>query len=277
MEQAERQVTGDDIISELIRNAETGAFTIRYSVLLPSVFNVYLHPSDYQSVRPLAEIVKREAARALDEHIAQLNRKKQQSRLMRRLGAQRAQRTYKPLSHWEINFHSDREDNLRQGEIEIYSEFAEEEAAELGAGAKTTFVSRHTNQTPAASSPTARAGLATLRYKDSSGEKTFVMNRDEIVIGRGGKTVWVDLRLDGPSDISREHCRIRRDNKGKFFIKDLSQYGTSVNGSQLASSVERLESGDKIDRNVEFPLPCSAEIVLADAVTLHFAAETSND
>ena len=37
------EVTGDDIISELIRNADE----VRYTILVPCIFNVYLHPQDY--------------------------------------------------------------------------------------------------------------------------------------------------------------------------------------------------------------------------------------
>ena len=82
--------------------------------------------------------------------------------------------------------------------------------------------------------------LARLRYRDSGKDNTFAMTGEEIVIGRGGKAVWVDLKLDGPADISREHCRIRRDPKtGTFFIKDLSQFGTTVNGASIPNSVER--------------------------------------
>jgi len=102
------------------------------------------------------------------------------------------------------------------------------------------------------------------------------MTADEIVVGRGGKAVWVDLKLEGPADISREHCRIRRDPKsGTFFIKDLSQFGTKVNGESIPNSVDRIEGGDKVDRNREVPLPSPAKITLADVCTLEFEAEIS--
>jgi hypothetical protein len=86
----------------------------------------------------------------------------------------------------------------------------------------------------------------------------------------------VDLKLEGPADISREHCRIRRDPKtGTFFIKDLSQFGTTVNGVSIPNSVDRIEGGDKVDRNREAPLPSPARIMLADVCTLEFEAEPS--
>ncbi len=105
-------------------------------------------------------------------------------------------------------------------------------------------------------------------------DKTFVMTSEEIVIGRGGKAVWVDLKLEGPADVSREHCRIRRDPKtGTFFIRDLSQFGTTVNGASIPNSVERVEGGEKVDRNREVLLPSPARITLADVCTLEFEAE----
>ena len=45
-----RQITGDDIISEILRNCEAGAFKIRYSTVLPCIFHVYLHPADYDAI-----------------------------------------------------------------------------------------------------------------------------------------------------------------------------------------------------------------------------------
>jgi predicted component of type VI protein secretion system len=96
-------------------------------------------------------------------------------------------------------------------------------------------------------------------------DKTFVMTSEEIVIGRGGKAVWVDLKLEGPADVSREHCRIRRDPKtGNFYIRDLSQFGTTVNGTPIPNSVER---------NLEVLLPSPAKIALADVCTLEFEVE----
>jgi predicted component of type VI protein secretion system len=100
------------------------------------------------------------------------------------------------------------------------------------------------------------------------------MTREEIVIGRGGKAVWVDLKLEGPPDISREHCRIRRDaDTGTFFVKDLSQYGTAVNGRTIPTSIDRSDQGDRVDRNIEVPLPPAAKIALADVLVIEFEAK----
>jgi hypothetical protein len=281
---AANQITGDDIISELIRNADAGWFKVRYTVLVPCIFNVYLHPRDYDLIQPIADLIREEAVRALKEHLSGLNKPRNPRPFGKRFGSAGEPRPeYKILEkQWVIQFHGDQEERLRPGEIEIYSELGSARPKEFGAGAMTTFITRD----PAGDSgtvagnnegapPQVRAVLARLRYRDSGMDKTFVMTSEEIVIGRGGKAVWVDLKLEGPADISREHCRIRRDPKTKtFFIRDLSQFGTTVNGNPIPNSVERIEGGETVDRNREVLLPSTAKITLADVCTLEFEAES---
>jgi hypothetical protein len=286
----ERRITGDDIISELIRNLESGAFKVRYTTLVPCIFNVYLHPDDFEQIKPVAEFVRAEAREALTEHIERLNKATAASPLTRalRLGTSKATE-YKILeADWRIEFHSDDEEHLRRGDIEIYSELASEQHAEFAAGSMTTFITRRPaesespaaqnhapaeSSTPAEAARTARQVFAYLRYSDETGAKTFPVTATQTVIGRGGKSFWVDLKLAGPADISREHCRIRRDEEsGAFYIKDLSQYGTGIDGQPVPSSLERTPAGEKVDRNVEVPLPPRCAITLAGVFTIQFEA-----
>jgi hypothetical protein len=275
-------LTGDDIITELIRNIDIGLFKVGHTVLLPCRFNVYLHEQDFELIQPIAGVVRREAKQALNEHLERLNKARQELGFMKklRLATPIAKPEYKILEQdWSVEFHRGEEDRLRPGEMEIYSDLGTEQKAELGVGAKTTFVKRHTVEEPSApdlkmNSKASAQAFATLRYSDARGEKVFAMTREEIVIGRGGKAVWVDLKLEGPPDISREHCRIRREpGTGTFFIKDLSQYGTAVNGRAIPTSIERSEQSDRIDRNIEVPLPQTAKIVLADVLAIDFEAK----
>jgi predicted component of type VI protein secretion system len=90
------------------------------------------------------------------------------------------------------------------------------------------------------------------------------------VVGRGGRDYWTDVKLDTLPDVSREHFRLRRDPAtGKFYLKDLSRLGTTINGQPAPSSVDFTE-GDKRDRNVEAPVPDSARIGLAGVLFLDF-------
>jgi FHA domain len=276
------QITGDDIISELIRNADAGWFKVRYTILVPCIFNVYLHPRDYEIIQPIAELIREEAVRALGEHLSDLNKPRTPRPFGKRFGSAGEPRPeYKILEkQWVIQFHGDQEERLRPDEIEIYSELGSARPKEFGAGAMTTFITRNpagdsvAGNSEGAHQVPARTVLARVRYQDSGMDKTFVMTSEEIVIGRGGKAVWVDLKLEGPADVSREHCRIRRDPAtGTFFIRDLSQFGTMVNGTPIPNSVDRVEGGEKVDRNREVLLPSPARITLADVCTLEFEAE----
>jgi hypothetical protein len=274
------QINGDEIISELIHNAQVGQFRLRYTILLPCRFNVYLQQGDYELIAPVADFVRREAKQALSEHLDNLNKVRRQPPLILRLGMSKpdARPTYRIQEpDWSIDFHRAEDDHLRPGEIEIYSDLGTAQTSDLGSGAKTTFITRRTEGET--SGQTERTGasarppvLATLRYTNGGGEKVFAITREEIVVGRGGKAVWVDLKIDGFPDISREHCRIRRDAaSGRFFVKDLSQFGTAVDGNTVPASIDR-SGGGAVDRNLEVPLPATANIALADVLVMHFEA-----
>ena len=274
------RINGDEIISELIHNAQVGQFRLRYTILLPCRFNVYLQHADYELIAPVAEVVRREAKQALSEHLASLNNPPRQPQLIQRLGIGKRGPTQKykiQETDWSIDFHRAEDDRLRPGEIEIYSDLGTAQTGDLGSGAKTTFITRraegeisgHSEKTGAVARPPV---LATLRYTNGGGEKVFAISKAEIVVGRGGKAVWVDLKVDGLPDISREHCRIRRDAaSGRFFLKDLSQFGTAVDGNTVPSSIDRSRGG-AVDRNLEVPLPATANIALADVLVMHFEA-----
>jgi pSer/pThr/pTyr-binding forkhead associated (FHA) protein len=126
---------------------------------------------------------------------------------------------------------------------------------------------------PSVSSETIRTvpvAFATLTYEDNSGRHTHVVKEAQLMIGRGGAGYWVDLKIDAAKDVSREHVRLRRDEAtGQFFAKDLSTYGTTINGQRIASSIDT-SNGSKRDINFEVPVPPIARIGLADMVFLDF-------
>ena len=86
------------------------------------------------------------------------------------------------------------------------------------------------------------------------------MVKNQVVIGRGGRSYWVDLKLETSPDVSREHCRIRRDPEtGRFTIEDVSQFGTAVNGKPVG-------------QNASAELPKRATISLAGVIDLQWEA-----
>jgi hypothetical protein len=279
-----RPISGDDIISEIIRNSEAGQFKIRQTALLPSVYHVYLNTADYDTIRPVIPAVTAEARAALIEKLEELNRRSKPSAITRALGFDSA----KPIEYkildpdWTIEFHPDAEDKLAPGDLEIYSELASAPQPDFE-GAPTRHVTRRrstaagpvysSEEAPTASMPRSQSqAFARIRYQDASGQQTFEMTKDQVVIGRGGKAFWVDLKLNAPPDVSREHCRIRRDAvTGHFFLKDVSQFGTSIDGVRSPSSLE-IQGGQERDTNVETQLPPRATITLADVFILEFEA-----
>jgi pSer/pThr/pTyr-binding forkhead associated (FHA) protein len=107
------------------------------------------------------------------------------------------------------------------------------------------------------------APQARLSYTDERGAGVFAISKDLVKIGRGGSAHWVDLAVVTGPRVSREHCRIRRDASGRFFIQDVSTWGTFVNGAPVPKPAEGRPSAER-------ELVDGASIRLADAVTLEF-------
>ena len=84
----------------------------------------------------------------------------------------------------------------------------------------------------------AARGVAQLAYVDEQGPHIFVMRKDVVSIGRGGSAHWVDVQVTTGPRVSREHCRIRRADDGRFFA-GLEHVGTSVNGQRVNHTCTR--------------------------------------
>ena len=142
-------------------------------------------------------------------------------------------------------------------------------------GESVDFVALAPFASPGGPRSTPVRGLAEIALADNLGPRVFVMDKPDIKIGRGGQFRLVDLQLDAPVRISRVHARIRRDDQGRFFIKDLSEWGTTVDGQRIARGVTK--EGDEVrEIDVEAELPPRARIGLADAVFLEFTAAPSS-
>jgi hypothetical protein len=255
------RISGQTIIDELIRNMELGRLEMQYSILLPCVFSVYLHPDDYNRLAGVQDLIKDDARRALGARMTEWNGK---GGILRR-GAKR--RVYRIAQNdFAIELFSDSEGSVPPGDVEIHSEL--NDVPQPGyRGVKTTLIDREPSVTSAQVARD-RAGtrrlpdkvFAEIRYQDDSGPQTFAVTQNEISIGRGGEDLWVDLPLYASDEVSREHLRLRRDPaSGGFVIVDNSRNGTWVNGRRLT-------------RGVEEPLPDRAEIGVAEVLKLSFEA-----
>lgn len=277
------RVSGEAITSEVLRNLEDGIFKIRYTALVPSVFRIYLHQEEYEPLRGAIPFVIDEIKLALDERLAEWNNARRPVAFLKKLGgATQEKLEYKRLSpEWHVEFFPDTEGDLGPGEIEIHSELGAAPRAEYGVGSMTRRVVKLSSMPDGGVRREEVSAItdsgpvyAEIRYEDNGGPHVYSMAKDQIVIGRGGKAYWVDIRLDTLQDVSREHCRIRRDSaSGEFYIKDVSQFGTSVDGRKLPSSIDR--TGEReTDKNIETRLAPKARIGLADVVYLDFEARS---
>jgi len=118
------------------------------------------------------------------------------------------------------------------------------------------------------------ASRAQLTYVDDEGAHVYAMRKDLISIGRGGSAHWVDVQLVTSARVSREHCRIRRDGDGRFYLQDVSTWGTSVNGARVEPFARQVD-GRIEETGHEQLLTSPARIQLADAVTIDFTLDGS--
>lgn len=254
------RLSGQTIINELVRNMELGRLELGYSILLPCIFSVYLHPDDYARLRAVEGLVQEDAKKALNARMAEWNRKSPFSRR----GPTKACRIAR--DDWWIGLFADPEGAVPPGDVEIHSEL--NDVAQPGyRGAKTTLIGRQASVTAARvardrQSTRARSEkvFAEIRYEDESGPQTYFVTQNAISIGRGGEDLWVDLPLYTKEEVSREHLELRRSpSSGVFTIVDKSRNGTWLNGRRLK-------------RGSEETVPDKAEIGLAEVLKLSFQA-----
>src|SRR5215467_11864631 len=113
---------------------ELGLLELGYSILVPCVFSVYLHPDDFVRVTSVQDILKEDARRALSARLADWNNNK--SSFFRRNGPRKTYRIAQ--NDWWIELFADNESAVPPGDVEIHSELAE--IAQPGyRGTKTTL------------------------------------------------------------------------------------------------------------------------------------------
>jgi FHA domain len=277
-------VTPAEIIDLMLEEFRAEILELRYSCVVRSVFLVYLSSRDMKRLGPVLELTKSQAIRALNEALAGLNKKR-----LRIPGIASNQKRYEMIGDgWVVEFHENTDDDAEQNPLIIQSEFAPRQELDRDRddriGTETVRITKRavsgltstTTETIRSASMLNRTVnnvvYATFEYQDERGTQAYDMTKDRIKIGRGAADTWVDLRLHAKQDISREHVQIRFETEtGKFFIKDLSTYETSVDGKKLKPSMDRA-NGEENDLNIEAPLPPKAKISLAGVLTLQFRA-----
>jgi hypothetical protein len=258
------KATGRDIILAVLENMRESAEPLLYRTLVPSHYDIFLHPADYARLSGIFPGIREECIEALGKELAGLGKKGFTFLPGLKSGPSRYEAAEK---NWAIEFHQDENEELELGDLLVDSRLALPSPVEIGAGTQTQRfktvrsggeTKRLQKYQQAALSENA-APLAKLVYKDKDGGQCeYLMLAPEISAGRGGQTEFCDLVLGGPADISRQHFYLRRDGEtNKFFIQDVSKFGTSVDGVRIAPKEWTR-------------LPSKATITLADRMIIEF-------
>jgi hypothetical protein len=268
-----------DLIEAVLANMRRNIEPLKYSVLAPSRYVVYLHPSEYARLEGVVPILKRETIRALNEALETLNRRSILDRYAARVFGNPVPIVQNAGRDWDVEFVPDADGDLAEGDILIDSELLLPESPDLGAGARTRRITT-VHSGPSTTSrerlddhvpnPPQQEVFARIVYDDNAGHHSHDVVKDSVTIGRGGIAYPVDVRIVSSVDVSREHARIRRDPQaGRFFLVDLSSLGTTLNGRHVPRGYDDSE-GTKRENGVETPLPEHARIGLADTVYIDF-------
>lgn len=279
--------TGERIASEVEREMEERLYRLRHVVLAPAEYHIYLHPADFKHIEDVAPRIALDVQLCLNSRIERLNRRSRLSELITRRRAP----IEIPAGGWAIYIKPALNNDVGPGELGIHSRLSVPSASRFGSGAGTlriaqtvvsgtdrrTIVRNEPDNGPAGSERAASSSSrphrgastagARLTYTDDGGAQAFVITKELIKVGRGGNAHWVDLTVITDPKVSREHCRIRRDSGGRFFIQDVSTWGTFLNGKQVPKFVEGHA------QSTERELRDGATIRLADSVTLQFSVE----
>lgn len=268
-----------DLIDAVVDNMRQNLEELKFATLAPSRYTVYLTAADHARLEGIIPRLQAEAARALDEDLARLNRPSWLRRQVSWLPGRRRAPLENAGPRWHVEFLGDTDGELAaEGDIIVHSDLVLAPDPELGVGERTRRITTirtgdHTTtreQVVSASTLARTIVHARLTYQDNLGQHQQDVVRDQTTVGRGGLAFPVDIRVATSEDVSREHARIRRDARtGQFFLIDLSTLGTTLNGRHVPKGVDEHE-GTKRENGLETALPDRARIGLADTVFLDF-------
>lgn len=279
MPDAVAKATGADIIQLIVEQMYDQLEPLATEILAPSLYQVYLHEGDYRRLQGILTRLEADARRALDNEIARLNRQAQPL-FVRLLGKLRQQPFSRPPKRygsadgeWHIQVQADPDEALEPGQVRVVSDLALGPEEGYGSGSKTHRIHSVTrNLKELTGRPRAAENLiptlARFSYVDNQGPQVYEMKKTEIVIGRQAVNAMTDIALDTLQDVSREHAYVKYSDH-RFFIKDVGDYGTKVNGRKVQASRPNAAAGGP-DLDLWVPLRDGDTIELADVITLDF-------
>jgi hypothetical protein len=81
--------------------------------------------------------------------------------------------------------------------------------------------------------PKATALYSVEVWRDGVREAVVPITKNEITIGRGSRSISVDLPIKGDPEVSRVHAVMSRDNQGRYWLVAKGRNPTLVNGREL--------------------------------------------
>jgi hypothetical protein len=285
MTQTAKAPTGVSIWQAMREELMLNLYALPYSTLPPSIFHVYLHPADFDRIEGIVPRLVAELQQALSDEVRRINQGRERSGgvLSRLIAREEAPPIEPPAGGWEVHVNADRNGTLLPGHLGIDSMLPLPAPLEFGGPATTRIVKSVLTETGRSSTtievapplPTSAGEpdlreRATLTYDDEQGHHVFSMRKDTLSVGRGGSSVWIDVQVITSSKVSREHFRLRRDRAGRFYVQDVSSWGTSVNGVPLPAAEKGADGVLRPGADQELVSP--ARIELADALVMQFEA-----
>ena len=315
-QQAVKAPTGLSIWNAIREELMLNLYPLPYTTLPPTVFYVYLHPTDYDRIEGIVPRMVAELQQALSDEVRRVNHGRDKAvrqpagvsgkaagLLARLIAREEAPPIEIPPGGWEVHVNADRNGTLQPGHLGIDSMLQLPAPVEFGGPATTRIVKSVLTETGristtidgvtadarrvaalpggsggAGASATISAPATDLReralltYADEQGQHAFSMRKDTLSVGRGGSSVWVDVQVITSSKVSREHFRLRRDSaSGGFFIQDVSNWGTAVDGIAIPPAVKGPDG--VLRAGAEHPISGSARIDLAGALVIQFEAK----
>jgi hypothetical protein len=70
-------------------------------------------------------------------------------------------------------------------------------------------------------------------WRDGVREAVIPISKNEITIGRGSRSISVDLPIKGDPEVSRVHAVMSRDNEGRYWLVAKGRNPTLVNGREI--------------------------------------------
>jgi len=267
--------SGRDIWQAVRQELTANLYTLPFSRLAPTVYHVYLHPDDFETIEGIVPRLVEEISKAVEQEIERLNAEtSRRGRLRGMLRTRPDEPAIEAPETLEIVIQADRDGEVQPGAFGIVSRLMVPATRDF-VGLPTvrtvkTIVADGRRTSTVVEGPAARR--ATLAYRDEVGEQVIPILKDLVKVGRGGSGAWADVQVFSTQKVSREHCWIIRDDSGRFFIRDVSVWGTSVNGQALPPAV-RSPEGTVSEPGAQAELPLMARIQLADALVIDFRVE----